>query len=425
MPLILKDGFVVQEKVRQANLIIDDGIIADISETAPTDALIADSTVIDCSGLYILPGLIDMHVHLREPGYEYKEDIQSASRAAAYGGVTTICSMANTNPPVDNSSIVSWIKNRSREIGLCDVLPYAALTKGMKGEELTEIGDILSAGACGFSDDGFPISSSEVMRRGLEYTRFFNSFIACHEEDRELFNNASMHEGKISAQCGIRSAPAEAESVMVARDIELARLTGGRVHFCHISSKHSVELIRRAKEAGLNITAEVTPNHLSLTDEICQDYDSFAKVNPPLREESDRLALLEAVKSGVIDCIASDHAPHHIDDKLKEFDCAAFGMIGLQLIIPLLTHFVEEGFIDWCEFAKITAANPAKILNLNDRGVLRKGLAADIAVIDPKSEYIFDESVNASKSYNTPFWKKKLRGRAVYTIKGGKAAAKV
>jgi dihydroorotase len=415
---MLKNGFVVRDKVVQTNIIIDNGKIADITDELPQGA--ADIEVLDCTGLHILPGLIDMHVHLREPGYEYKEDLKSGSRAAVQGGVTSICSMANTNPPVDNSSIVSWIKRRSDEIGLCDILPYAALTKGMKGEELTEIGDILSAGACGFSDDGRPVASSEVMRRGLEYTRFFGSFIACHEEDAPLFNGGSMHEGRVSAECGIKGAPAEAESIMVARDIELVRLTGGRIHLCHISSRRSVEHIWRAKEAGLNVTAEVTPNHLTLTEEMCRSYNSFSKVNPPLRSEADRLALLDALKSGVIDCIASDHAPHHLDDKLKEFDYAAFGMIGLQLIVPLISRLVEDGVISWSEFANITAANPAKILNLSDRGVIARGKVADIAVIDSKCEYIFDESINVSKSQNTPYWKEKLKGKAVYTIKNGK-----
>jgi dihydroorotase len=417
MKLILKNGFVVRDSIARANIIIEDGMIADISEETPHAA---EAEILDCTGLYIVPGLIDMHVHLREPGSEYKEDLESGSRAAVSGGVTTLCSMANTNPPVDNSSTVAWIVRRSSEIGLCDIYPYAALTKEMKGEELTEIGDILSAGARGFSDDGRPVLSSEVMRRGLEYTRFFGSYIACHEEDAALFNNGSMHEGHISAECGIRGAPAEAESVMVARDIELARLTGGRAHFCHISSRHSVEHIRRGKEAGIDITAEVTPNHLSLTDDICRGYDAFAKVNPPLRTEADRLALLEALKSGVIDCVASDHAPHHLDDKIKEFEYAAFGMIGLQLIIPVMCRFIEEDLIDWPAFVKATSYNPAKILKLDDRGVLAKGKTADIAVIDPKSEYIFDEKINASKSQNTPYWKEKLRGKAVYTIKRGR-----
>jgi dihydroorotase len=207
---------------------------------------------------------------------------------------------------------------------------------------------------------------------------------------------------------------------MVARDIELARLTGGRVHLCHISSRHSALHIKRAKEDGLNVTAEVTPNHLTLTDEICRDYDAFAKVNPPLRTEADREALLDALKSGVIDCIASDHAPHHIDDKEREFDYAAFGMIGLQLIVPLISRLVEEGIISWVDFAKITSANPARILKLTDRGAVTKGKIADITVIDPKSEYFFDETVNMSKSHNTPYWRKKLKGRAAYTIKNGR-----
>ena len=415
MNILLQNGFVVSDKVEKTNLYIRDGLIEALTSEIPQDA-----SVIDCTGKYIVPGLIDMHVHLREPGEEYKEDIASGTAAAAAGGVTTLCSMANTKPVVDNGPLVQWIKDRANEAGFAEVLPYACVTRGMKGEELTDMGDLLKRGACGFSDDGRPVENSEVMRRAMEYTKHFGAFIACHEEDSLLFNKGSVNEGALSAVTGLRGAPAEAESIMVARDIELARLTCGRIHICHVSSAHSVEFIRRGKEAGVQVTAEVTPNHLSLTEDICTSYDTVTKVNPPLRTEKDRIALLEALKSGVIDCVASDHAPHHKDNKFMEYDLAAFGMIGLQLHIPLLLAKIESGFFTWQDFVRLTAENPAKILSLSDRGRLMRGKKADIAVIDPESEYVFDEGINRSKSINSPFYGKKLKGFAVLTVKNGK-----
>jgi dihydroorotase len=258
--------------------------------------------------------------------------------------------------------------------------------------------------------------NAEVMRRALEYARHFGSYIACHEEDFNLANKGSIHEGAISAKVGLRGIPAEAETIMIARDIELARLTKSRIHICHISSRHSVELVRRGKAAGVDVTAEVTPNHLMMTDLVCEGYDTHSKVNPPLRTEEDRLALIEGLRSGVIDCVASDHAPHHRDDKFKEYDLAAFGMLGLQFIVP----FTLKAGIDWVNFVKVTSSNPAKILKLTDRGQLAAGYKADIAVIDPELEYIFDDSVSRSKSKNTLHWGKPLKGMAVKVFKGGR-----
>lgn len=420
MKLLLKNGFTVTDKIEKRNIVIDGGRIAGFTGDIP-----ADAEVIDCSGKYIVPGLIDMHVHLREPGQEYKEDLASGSAAAVAGGVTTMCSMANTSPVIDNSTLVSWIVKRSNEIGLCDIIPYACVTRGMAGEELTDMGDILSAGACGFSDDGKPVMNSEVMRRALEYAKSFGAFISVHEEDTALFNKGSINEGRISAITGLRPAPAEAESVMVARDIELARLTGSRVHICHVSSRHSVEFIRRGKERGVRVTAEVTPNHLSLTDEICQTYDTATKVNPPLRTDEDREALLDALKAGVIDCVASDHAPHHMDDKRVEYDIAAFGMLGLQLIVPAMVSFIHDGRLTWTDFVRVTSSMPAKIMGLSDRGRLDDGMLADITVIDPNAEYVFDSTVNKSKSVNTPYWGKLLKGQPVLTLKNGKIVYKI
>lgn len=415
MRIVLKNGNVVTDKVEQTNVIINGETIEAVTNELPQ----ADQ-IIDCTGKYIVPGLIDMHVHLREPGQEYKETIESGSTAAARGGVTTMCCMANTNPVVDDSSLASWIVNRGKEVGLCDIMPFGCVTKGMKGEELTDMGDILSMGAAGFSDDGKPILRGEVMRRALEYAKYFGSFIACHEEETSLFNSGSIHEGRVSTLTGLRAAPAEAESIMVSRDIELARLTGGRVHICHVSSLHSVEHIRRGKEAGINVTAEVTPNHLDLTDEICMSYHTNTKVNPPVRSETDRQALIKALKDGVIDCVASDHAPHHLDDKFVEYDLAAFGIIGLQLTVPLMIKRINEKSLTWVDFARVTSSKPAEILGIESKGKIAAGMLADIAVINPDAEYIFDDSVNASFSKNTPYWGQKLRGRAENVIKSGR-----
>jgi dihydroorotase len=288
----------------------------------------------------------------------------------------------------------------------------------MKGEELTEMGDLLASGACGFSDDGVPVRNPEVMRRALEYSGYFGSFVSCHEEDFHLTNGGSIHEGKVSAEYGFRGIPTASESVMVARDVELARLTGGHVHICHLSGGDSLRIIEQAKNDGVRVTAEVTHNHLTFTEELCIGYDTVSKVNPPLRTENDRLALIEGLKSGVIDCLISDHAPHHIDDKFKEYDYAAFGMTGLQTIIPAMVKLIDDGIISWTDFARASSAGPARVLGLADRGRLEKGYRADITVIDPNMEYIFDENINLSKSVNTPFWGKKMKGKAICVIRG-------
>ncbi|MDR2870252.1 MAG: dihydroorotase [Deferribacteraceae bacterium] len=415
MKILLKNGNIVTDKVEKGSLLVEDGIIKDIAASIE-----GVQQIVDCEGKYIVPGLIDMHVHLREPGLEYKETLASGAEGAIHGGLTTICCMANTAPVIDTSSIVSWVRRRSDEIGMADILPFACVTKQMQGEELTEMGDLLQAGACGFSDDGKPVNSSEVMRRALEYSRHFGAFISAHEEDLKLANGGFIHEGKISTEYGFRGIPAESESVMVARDIEIARLTGGHVHICHVSSRHSLKMIQRAKEDGINVTAEVTHNHLTFTDELCKSYNTNTKNNPPLRAEEDRLLLLDGIKKGYIDCLVSDHAPHHKDDKFKEYDYASFGMTGLQTIVPALLKLIADGALTWQDFVRITATNPAKILKLANKGQLAKGGIADIAIIDPEQTYVYNETVNKSLSFNTPFWGQTLKGKAVQVLKGGR-----
>lgn len=415
MSMLLKHCKIVNhDKITEGNILIQDGKITDITNDTPKA-----EEQIDCSGKYVLPGLIDMHVHMREPGFEYKEDITSGSKAAAAGGITSLCCMANTKPCVDNSSVSSFIVNRAREEGLIDIFPYGAVTKGMKGEELTEMGDLLAHGVGGFSDDGYTIMNGEVMRRALEYARHFGSFIAVHAIDTNLQGTGSMNEGAVSAVTGLHGIPKESETVIVIRDILLAKLTRSRVHICHISAKETVDLIRWGKSQGIDVTAEVTPHHFTLTDENCMDYDTNFKMSPPLRRKEDIKAILEGLKDGTVDCIASDHAPHMADEKFVEFALAPVGITGLQTTLPLTLRLIEKGLIDWKDFARSMSYNPAKILRKENLGYIGKGMQADITVIDPQAEYIFDEKVNQSKSMNTPFWGEKLKGRAAYTIKRG------
>lgn len=416
MKTLLKNCTIVNhDKINSGNIIIENDKIADILQDTPS----ADKEI-DCSGKYVLPGFIDMHVHLREPGFEYKEDITSGSKAAAAGGITSLCCMANTKPAADNAQVVSFIVNRAKEEGMIDVFPYAAVTKAMKGEELTEMGDLLEHGACGFSDDGYTIMNAEVMRRGLEYAKHFGSFIATHSIDTNLQGKGSMNEGSVSALAGLHGIPSESETTIIIRDILLAKLTRSRVHICHISAKETVDLIRWGKSQGINVTAEVTPHHFSLTDEKCAGYDTNCKMSPPLRREEDRLAMIEGLKDGTIDCIASDHAPHMADEKFVEFAIAPVGIIGLQTTLPLTLRLLDKGLIGWKDIARTLSYNPSRILKKDELGYIGKGKQADITVINPEAEYIFDETVNNSKSYNSPFWKEKMKGRAAYTIKRGK-----
>lgn len=402
------------DNIIESGILIENDKIIDITNDATAD------NIIDCNGNYALPGLIDMHVHMREPGFEYKEDIESASHAAVAGGVTSACCMANTKPVIDNSTVVKSIVTRAKEIGLIDIFPYGAVTKGMKGEELTEMGDMLKAGAGGLSDDGRTIMNAEVMRRGLEYVRQFDSFIASHAIDINLEGAGVMHEGEISAKIGLKGIPSEAEATIVIRDILLAKLTKSRVHICHVSTKEAVDLIRWGKDNGINVTAEATPHHFSITDKYCENYDTNAKMSPPLREDEDVNAIINGLKDGTIDCIATDHAPHQADEKFVEFDYAPVGIIGLQTMIPLSLNLIRNGNISWTDFARTASYNPAKILGKNNIGKIAKGMNADITIINPNIEYIYNEKINKSKSINTPFWNKTLKGCATHTIKNGK-----
>ncbi|MCZ6132297.1 dihydroorotase [Campylobacter ureolyticus] len=416
MKTLIKNGLIINhDSSKKANILIENDKIVKI-----TDEILEADKIIDAKNMLVMPGLIDMHVHFRDPGYEYKDDINSGSECAVAGGVTTVLPMANTNPVNDNAAITRDMIQKAKKRGLIDLLPIGAITKQLKGEGITEMGDMISAGAVAFSDDGLPVSSSDVMRAALEYSKHFGSFVISHCEDCSMCRSGVMHEGKVSAILGLKGMAREKEEIMASRDMLLAKLTGGHIHIAHVSSEYSLKLIKRAKEDGINVTCEATPHHFSFTDECLMDYNTNFKMSPPLREESDKLAIRNALKDGLIDVIATDHAPHNVDDKFTEFDKASFGILGLQTLIPLTLKLVEEDVINLNDMVRLTSFNPAKILNLKNKGEIKEGFLADIAIIDPNLEYMYDEFLNKSKSLNSPLLGKKLKGIAFMTIKSGK-----
>ncbi len=419
MDLLLKNCTIINHKTQTfGHIIINEGFIEDILVNNDDINNIQVNKIIDCSKYLVMPALIDMHVHFRDPGFEYKEDIITGSQAAVAGGYTTCLCMGNTNPSADNRAIIKYMVEKARKVGLIDLFPYGCVTINREGEHIVEMGDILDAGAVAFSDDGSPIMNSEVMRRALEYANTFNTFIATHSEDSYLAANGQINEGIISTTTGLKGIPSVAEESMIARDILLADFTKAHIHICHISSRISVELIKWAKLKGINITTEVTPHHLLFDEDNLLSYDSNFKVNPPLKTEKDIEALFDAIKDGTIDVIATDHAPHSIDEKHIEFENAAFGMIGLQSTIPTLLHFVDEGKISLNDIVRLTSYNPSKILNIK-KGKIEKEYIDDIAIVDREKTYIYDEKIIKSKNYNTPLFGKTIKGVAAYTIKAG------
>jgi dihydroorotase len=374
---------------------------------------------IDASGLYVLPGLIDMHAHLREPGFEYKETIATGTMAAVRGGFTSVCCMANTNPANDNAAVTGFIVNRALEKGYCTVFPIGAITKGQRGEELAEMGLMYEAGAVAFSDDGVPLMNSLIMRRALEYSRMFNVPIISHCEDLNLSDGGVMHEGHLSASLGLRGVPHAAEEIMVMRDIILAELTGGRLHVAHVSTEGAVRLIRQAKERDISVTAETCPHYFTITEDAVKDYNTFAKVNPPLRTHRDITSIKEGLRDGTIDVIATDHAPHHKDEKLQEFDKAPFGISGFETALPLSLRLVEEGIITMQGLVQKMALNPAGILGLQ-KCTLRAGADADLVIVDAKREFEVKPDGFVSMGKNTPFGGWVLKGTAVVTLVKGR-----
>lgn len=403
------------------DIYIRDGKISKIEtkKLVPRKKIRFSPEIVDAYDKIVTPGLIDMHTHLREPGREDEETILTGSEAAVAGGFTSICCMPNTQPPIDNQESVKFIYEKAKS-AKCKVFPVAGATKGLKGEELTEIADLVKAGAVAISDDGRPIYSSSLMRYALEYSKMYDLPVISHCEDLALSSDGVMNEGLVSTILGLKGIPGVAEEVMVARDIRLAEFTHSRVHIAHVSTEGSVNLIREAKRKGVKITCEATPHHFTLTDEIIKTFDTNAKVNPPLRTKKDLDALKKGLKDGTIDCIATDHAPHSIEEKDVEFDAAPFGMVGLETALGLvITELIEKKVLSWIEAIDKMTLNPAKILKLN-AGQIKVGMPADLTVIDPEASWVVEPKEFRSKSKNSPFGGRKLKGKAFLTIVDGK-----
>lgn len=400
-----------------ADLLVKEGMIEKIVPSG--EKVPSGEEAMDASGLWVLPGLIDMHAHLREPGYEYKEDITSGSLAAAAGGITTVVCMANTDPVNDNASVTQYILKKASSVGLVRILPVGAMTKGLQGKELSEMGFMKEAGIVAVSDDGKPVESAEVMRSAMEYAATFSLPVISHCEDKTLASAGVMNEGALSSLLGLAGIPALAEEVVVSRDVLLSQYTGVPVHITHISTRGSLEIIRQAKQQGSRVTCDTTPHHFLLTEDGVRSYDPNYKMNPPLRSEVDRLALIEGIRMNLIDCIATDHAPHAKDEKDLDFDLAPFGIIGFQTFLPALMKLHLDFDIDFSQLLACATKNPARVLGI-DAGTLSPGSPADITLFDPCSTWILTEEMILSKSRNTPFIGWTFTGKAVRTIVGGK-----
>jgi dihydroorotase len=379
-----------------------------------------DAEVIDCTGKSVVPGLVDMHVHFREPGEEHKETIATGSAAAVAGGFTTVCCMPNTKPPLDDVASIEFVLKRADGVGLCSVLPIGAVSVGLKHEQLTEMAAMKEAGAVAFSDDGEPIQDSGFLRKVLAYSKVCDAVVILHCEDKSLTAGGVMNEGLTALRLGLRGMPRAAEVTAIHRAIELAKQTGAKVHIAHVSVKEAVDLIRQAKEEGVQVTAEVTPHHLTLTEEAVRDYDTNAKMNPPLRTAEDVAALREALIEGVIDCIATDHAPHTVEEKETTFDDAPFGIVGLETAVGVLwTELVHKANFPVVRLIEAMSTKPCHILGL-DGGTLREGSRADVTVIDPETVWTVDAGKFRSKGRNTPYNGWTLKGKVVLTVCGGR-----
>jgi dihydroorotase len=424
MRLLIANGYVIdpgQGTNTGKNLLLEDGRIVGLS--SHSDGVPEDCEVFDATGLVVAPGFIDIHVHLREPGHEYKETIASGAAAAVAGGFTTICAMPNTNPINDRAAVTRFVIEQAERAGLASVFPIGAITKNSEGTELAEMGEMKDAGIIAVSDDGRPVPTAGMMRRAMEYARGFDLPVIDHCEDKSLARGGVMHEGHWSLVLGLRGMPAAAEEVDAERNCLLAELTGARVHLAHVSTRGAIEAVRRAKEKGLPVTCEAAPHHWTLTDEATQDYDTNTKMSPPLRSQDHVDAVLEGLRDGTIDIIASDHAPHHADEKALEYDQAPFGIVGLETTVGLaFDQLVNEGVISLERLVELCATNPARIFNLEKRGTLRAGARADLTILDPELAWTFDVSRSKSKSRNTPFDGYAFRGATVATLIAGRVA---
>lgn len=416
--LLLKGGRIVdpaQKIDKIADILVEDGKIAAVAEHITENAAMQK----DVTGMIVAPGLVDIHCHLREPGQERKETIATGTRAAAAGGFTTVMPMPNTSPVADSPAAIMYVKDRAKDTGVVHVYPIGAITKDSNGKELAEMSAMAAVGARAFSDDGRPVSSSRMMRLAMEYSLITKLPLIAHEEDLDLVDDGDMNEGYMSTVLGLKGNPKAAEETMIARDIVLTRLTGARLHVAHVSTKHGVAMIRDAKEEGLKITAEVTPHHLTLTEEAVKNYDTNTKVNPPLRKQEDIDALIEGLTDGTIDCVATDHAPHTIEDKVIEYHFAANGISGFETALPLLyTKLVKTGKLTLSQLINIMSAAPAQVMNL-PAGSLAAGANADIVVFDPAGEKAVNRETFYSKGKNTPFNGEILAGWPVLTIVDG------
>ncbi|MDD6484312.1 MAG: dihydroorotase [Clostridiales bacterium] len=419
MKILIKNGRVIDPANgidNAADLLIEDGKIAAVG--GEFDA--SGAEVIDASGKIVAPGLVDMHVHLRDPGQEYKEDIITGTTAAAYGGVTSVACMPNTDPVCDNEAVVSYIINKAKTKGYADVYPVGAVSKGLLGKELSQMGEMKFAGAAAVSDDGRPVWDSSLMRRALEYAGMFDMLVISHCEDLALADDGYMNEGPVATAMGLRPISRAAEEVMVSRDILIAEAIGARVHIAHISTKGSAELIRRAKERGVKVTCETCPHYFTLTDRACEGFNTNAKMNPPLRSDEDVSAIKEALRDGTIDCIVTDHAPHHIDEKNCEFGYAKNGIVGLETSLGLgIKYLVNEGVLTMSELIEKMSLNPARLLNIT-KGTLSPGAIADIVIFDPEKPWTVDINKLHSKSKNSPYDGFELFGKPEYVLLGGK-----
>lgn len=418
MQTLLKNGTLIDYKTNtneQYDILIKDDKIKEIAK----EILASADKIIDCTNFNIIPGMIDMHCHLREPGFEYKETIETGSKSAVAGGFTTICPMPNTKPTPDSAIILHKILDEAKRVNLCNILPYASVSKGEKGEELVDFEELKQAGAIAFSDDGMPVVNSKMMRQAIIEADRLGTFVASHCEEKSVAQGA-INAGKVAKELGVEGVLPEAEEIMAAREIVISETNNVRAHICHISTKTTKNMVRDAKKRGVKITCETCPHYFTFTVEEVKNSGTNAKMNPPLREEKDRLAIIEGLKEGTIDCIITDHAPHSKEEKERELSKAPNGIIGFETALSAeIMNLVDSGEMSYLDLVKVTSYNPAQLLHI-DRGTIEVGKVADITIFDPNEEYVYTEDMIVSKSKNSPFIGKKLKGKVKYTIVGGR-----